>query len=76
MSTSTSSFGSQKHLLSTKLKFEVEIRPVNKNTIEDEVPIPIAEQNVFKVSGTAFKMAFDLLSGYWQLPIDENWMGC
>jgi Reverse transcriptase (RNA-dependent DNA polymerase) len=52
-----------------KLRFTVDLRPVNKQTVPNSWPIPHVESEVSRLYGSNYFATFDLSHGYWQLPL-------
>lgn len=53
-------------------RFCVDYRRLNAITERDVYPLPRIDDIIDKLAGCQYFSTFDLKSGYWQLPIDEN----
>jgi len=51
------------------IRFCVDYRELNKVTKKDVYPLPRIDDTVDALNGAKFLSAFDMLSGYWQVPI-------
>lgn len=49
----------------------IDYRRLNSVTIPDRMPMPILSEVIANLSGASVFSSMDLLSGYWQLPLDE-----
>ena len=49
----------------------IDFRRLNSLTIPDRMPMPILDEVLHKLSGATVFSSLDLLSGYWQLPLEE-----
>lgn len=50
----------------------VDYRMLNSITIKERYPMPIIEDEISRLSGQAWFITLDLMSGYYQVPISEN----
>ena len=55
-----------------KLRFCIDYRKVNSNTIGDAYPLPRIDESLDALAGSKLFSTLDLLSGYWQIPLDED----
>lgn len=55
-----------------KFRFTVELRSVNRFTIQHQFPMPNVEQETHSLPGSRCYATFDLSHGYWQLPLDKS----
>lgn len=51
-------------------RFCVDYRALNKITKKDSYPLPRIEDILDGLQGSLFRSTFDLVSGYWQIPVD------
>ena len=54
------------------LRFCVDYRRLNAVTIPDRFPIPLMQDIVNSLGKAKYFTSLDLLSGYWQMSVDEN----
>ena len=54
------------------MRFVVDFRLVNRNTVQDTYPLPTVEELVDEAFGCTFFSQLDLASGYWTVPILES----
>lgn len=72
---STSNYASPIILVRKKnggVRLCVDHRLLNSLTIKERYPIPIIEDQVARLSGQAWFITLDLMSGYYQVPISED----
>ena len=50
----------------------VDYRRLNSMTVPDRMPMPILDEVLCNLSGSSVFSSLDLLSGYWQMPLDEE----
>ena len=50
----------------------VDYRRLNSITVPDRMPMPILDEVLCNLSGSSVFSSLDLLSGYWQMPLDEE----
>ena len=55
-----------------KLRFCIDYRKVNMSTIGDAYPLPRIDESLDALAGSKLFSTLDLLSGYWQIPLDED----
>lgn len=55
-----------------KVRFTVDLRPVNRFTEKYEPSMPNIEQDLAKVSGLRFYVTFDFNHGYWQMSLHKD----
>ena len=48
-----------------RLRFTVDVRPVNKFTVKHQFPMPNIEHGLSKLTGSRYFATFDLSHGYW-----------
>ena len=53
-------------------RFVIDYRKLNKNTIVDAYPLPRIDDNLEALGGSKFFSIFDLLSGFWQVPLSPD----
>ncbi|CAF1037601.1 unnamed protein product [Brachionus calyciflorus] len=53
-------------------RFCVDYRKLNKLTIKDSFPIPHVDDTLLALDGSMYFSLFDLVSGYWQVKVDEE----
>ncbi|XP_075910632.1 uncharacterized protein LOC142906516 [Petromyzon marinus] len=74
VSPSTSPWGAPIVLVKKRdgsLRFCVDFRKLNKISEADAYPLPRMDDSLDALSGARFFSTLDLLSGFWQLPLDE-----
>ncbi|XP_078476934.1 uncharacterized protein LOC144737926 isoform X1 [Lampetra planeri] len=54
------------------LRFCVDFRRLNKISVADAYPLPRMDKSLDALSGARYFSTLDLLSGFWQLPLDEE----
>ena len=54
------------------IRFCVDYRELNKVTRKDVYPLPRIDDTVDALNGAKFLSAFDMLSGYWQVPLSPG----
>ncbi|XP_042201887.1 uncharacterized protein LOC121851863 [Callorhinchus milii] len=54
------------------LRFCVDFRRLNKISVADAYPLPRMDESLDALSGARYFSTLDLLSGFWQLPLDEE----
>jgi RNase H-like domain found in reverse transcriptase/Reverse transcriptase (RNA-dependent DNA polymerase)/Integrase core domain/Integrase zinc binding domain len=59
-----------------KLRFTVDLRPVNSQTVPCSWPMPHVESELARLKGSTCFATFDLSHGYWQLPLDPDSQEC
>jgi transposase InsO family protein len=73
---STSPYASPILLVAKKeegqMRFCVDYRPLNSVTVKDRYPIPNIQLIIDSLHGSKFFSTLDLLSGYWQIEIEEK----
>ncbi len=73
---STSPYASAILLVAKKeegqMRFCVDYRPLNSVTVKDRYPIPNIQLIIDSLHGAKFFSTLDLLSGYWQIEIEEK----
>lgn len=57
---------------STKLRLVIDYRLLNLQTIRDSHPLPHLKDVLLKVAQFLVFTKLDLMSGFWQIPVDEN----
>lgn len=55
-----------------KVRMCVDYRLLNSITVKERYPMPIIEDEISRLSGQAWFITLDLMSGYYQVPIAEN----
>ena len=50
----------------------IDYRQLNKSTVPDRFPMPVINEVLSQLGGAKIFSALDLLSGYWQVPLDEE----
>ena len=50
----------------------IDYRQLNKQTIPDRFPMPVINDVLSQLGGAKIFTSLDLLSGYWQVPLDEE----
>ena len=50
----------------------IDYRAVNSVTRQDAYPLPRIDDSLDALSGSVYFSTLDLVSGYWQVPLDEN----
>jgi hypothetical protein len=55
-----------------KLRFCVDLRKVNEATVKEIYPLPRIDDTLESLEGAKYFTAFDLASGYWQVPMDPE----
>jgi hypothetical protein len=50
----------------------VDYRPLNKITVKDKYPIPLIEEQISRLAGFQWFVSLDLLSGYYQIPMNPE----
>ena len=72
----TSAWAAAPHLVPKRgldeYRFTVDLRPVNKYTIQSQFPMPNLEHELQKLSGSRYFANMDLSNAYWQLPLEED----
>jgi len=71
---SSSSYSSPIHLTDKKdgtKRFCIDFRNLNTETEKDKYPIPIVDETKDYLLGARYFSTLDLISGYWQIEIDE-----
>lgn len=61
---------------SSPFRFIVDLRLVNKYTVQHSHPMPNIECELGKLAKSKYFASFDLSHGYWQLPLDEGSQEC
>ena len=54
------------------LRFCVDLRELNKETVFDPMPMPRMVDIFIKISKAKYISKLDLTKGYWQVPLDED----
>jgi hypothetical protein len=54
-----------------QFRFCVDYRKLNKLTVKDAFPIPHVDDTLLALDGSVFFSVFDLVTGYWQVELDE-----
>ncbi|XP_075919984.1 uncharacterized protein LOC142922927 [Petromyzon marinus] len=54
------------------LRFCVDFRRLNKISVADAYPLPRMDESLDALAGAHYFSTLDLLSGFWQLPLDES----
>ena len=54
------------------LRFCVDYRALNKQVAPDRFPIPLVQDVLDSLSGTAYFTTLDLRSGFWRIPLTED----
>ncbi|XP_075926286.1 uncharacterized protein LOC142929264 [Petromyzon marinus] len=54
------------------LRFCVDFRRLNKISVADAYPLPRMDESLDALAGARFFSTLDLLSGFWQLPLDDE----
>ncbi|XP_078476235.1 uncharacterized protein LOC144737431 [Lampetra planeri] len=54
------------------LRFCVNFRRLNKISVADAYPLPRMDESLDALAGARFFSTLDLLSGFWQLPLDDD----
>src|SRR6266498_5180495 len=54
------------------IRFCVDYKKTNAITIVDVHPLPVVNNTVDKIGGKKYYTSIDLVSGYWQVEVDEN----
>ena len=54
------------------MRFVIDFRSVNKNTIQDTYPLPCVQEMIDQTFSNNYFSQLDLLSGYWAVPIAEQ----
>jgi len=50
----------------------VDYRTLNKNTVVDAYPLPRIDDSLEALGGSRYFSVFDLLSGFWQVPLSDD----
>ena len=50
----------------------IDFRRLNSMTVPDRMPMPVLDEVLASLNGAKVFSSLDLLSGYWQMPLDEN----
>lgn len=58
--------------MTARCVFSVDFRKLHKVSVADAYPLPRMDDSFDVLSGTRFFLTLDLLSGFWQLPLDEE----
>ncbi|KAJ8389511.1 hypothetical protein AAFF_G00119010 [Aldrovandia affinis] len=56
----------------SKMRFCVDYRPLNKVTKKDSYPMPHVDEALDTVAGSSWFSSLDLRAGYWQVPLDPE----
>ena len=54
------------------MRFCVDYRELNKQTVKDSFPLPRIDECIDNLAGSKYFCTLDLASGYWQVPLDED----
>ncbi len=54
------------------IRFYMNYKKVNDLIIEDAHPLLVVNDTVNKIEGKKYYTSIDLVSGYWQMEVDEN----
>src|SRR6266545_3445703 len=54
------------------IRFYVDYKKTNAIIIVDAHPLPVVNDTVDKIGGKKYYTSIDLVSGYWQVEVDEN----
>lgn len=53
-------------------RFCIDFRKLNSVTVKDSYPLPLIEETIDKIRNAKFYSSMDLISGYWQMALDDE----